>query len=90
MIEQPSTEVTILKIIDRKVWCESDIFGDRHVMVQHDIEGEKPFCYATFHYDWRYTSNSGTRGAAENLARSLGATGEIEWRSRPLDLEKQR
>lgn len=79
--EQP---VTIVQIIGQKIWCESDILGDRHVMIQHDMDGSQPFCYATFHYHWQHTSNSGTRAAAEDMARALGATGEIEWRNRTI------
>ena len=84
MTEATNPPVQVVKIIGKKIWCESDILGARHVMVQHDMEGEQPFCYATFHYSYMHTCNSGTRAAAEDMARSLGATGEIEWRNRPI------
>lgn len=62
----------IVKIYPTAIWVDSDFVGDRHVMMQH--EGCEPFAYATFHYDYRYTSNAGTWAAAEALALSLGAT----------------
>lgn len=69
-------------IVGKKIWIESDILGARHVMVQHDIQGERPFCYASFHYEYAHTSNSGTLSDAEEVARRLGATDPIEQRHR--------
>jgi hypothetical protein len=74
--------VTLERILPTAVWVEDDIFGSRHVMLQH--EGCHPFCYASFHYDYAYTSNSGTSAAATNLAKSLGATEPVERRFRSL------
>lgn len=75
---------TIVQIIPKKVWIESDFIGARHVMVQHQMDGELPFCYASFHYNYRYTSNGGTLAAAEALAREMGATDPIEHSHRAL------
>jgi hypothetical protein len=72
----------LVKVYDRKVWIESDIFGDRHVVMQHDAPGEEPFTYCTFHYDYRYTCNSGTMGEARRMALALGATEPVEERFR--------
>lgn len=65
----------VVKIYPTAIWIESGIFGERRVMLQH--EGFKPFTYATFHYDYAYTSNAGTWEAAKALALSLGATEPI-------------
>lgn len=82
----PSSAPAVLQvtILPTKVWVENDFFGGRHVMVQH--EGLEPFTYASFFYDWRYTSNSGTWDAACRLALSLGAQEPVESRMRKLDL----
>jgi hypothetical protein len=58
------------------------MMGARHVVMQH--QGYEAFTYASFHYDYAYTSNSGTHAAAEALARSLGAAEPIEHRNREL------
>lgn len=75
---------TIVKIMPRMVWIESDIWGSRHVVIQH--EGCEAFTYATFHYDYRYTDNAGTLRAAEGLALRLGAVEPVEHRQRAFDL----
>ncbi len=62
----------VVKIYPTFIWIESGIFGERRVMLQH--EGHKPFTYATFAYDYAYTSNAGTWAEATKLALSLGAT----------------
>ena len=72
----------VVHMLETKVWIENDLFGGRHVVLQH--EGCDPFTYASFFYDWRYTSNSSTLSAAESLARSLGAVGLIEHKHRPF------
>ena len=72
----------IVKVFGTKVWIESDFAGARHVMVQHDDGESKPFTYASFHYDWRYTSNSSTKQLAEKVAEMLGATAPIEHKTR--------
>ena len=77
-------QAQIVKMIGKKVWIESDLCGARHVMVQHDLEGETPFCYATFHYEYGHTDNASTRSQAEKLARELGAQGPVEWRNAPM------
>jgi hypothetical protein len=65
---------TVVKVFDRKIWIESDFMGSRHVMIQHDDGESEPFCYCSFFYDHRYTSNGGTLRQAENMAKALGAT----------------
>lgn len=75
-------QATIVEILPTKVWIESDMFGGRHVVMQHDTC--EPFTYASFRYDYRYTSNSGTFNAAEALALQLGATEPIEHKTRPM------
>lgn len=84
-MDESTSTVTIMSVSARKAWVESDFLGDRHVMVQH--EGCEAFEYATFHYDYRYTSNSGTLDAAEKMARSLGATDPIEHRRRDMQFK---
>lgn len=79
--------VVLLKVYEKKVWIESDFWGARHVMVQHDAPNEEPFTYCTFHYDYRHTSNSGTLAAAQAVARSLGATEPVELRNRGLPVQ---
>ena len=75
-------QVAIVEIYKTAVWVESDLFGARHVVVQH--ENCEPFTYASFHYDYRYTDNAGTRHAAQSLALELGASEPVEHRSRGL------
>ena len=71
--------VTVVEILPTAVWVESDILGGRSVMLQH--QGHAPFRYATFNYNYAYTSNAGTFAAAESLARSLGAGEVVEHRA---------
>jgi hypothetical protein len=72
---------TVVEILPTRIWIESDMMGARHVVMHHQDYGE-PFTYASFHYDYAYTSNAGTWGAANNLALALGATEPVEQRSR--------
>jgi len=72
--------VQIVHIYKTNVWIENDVFGARHVMIQH--ETCKPFTYCTFNYDYAYTSNAGTHHAAEAMAISLGATQPVDHRHR--------
>lgn len=74
--------VTLVEILPTKVWVEDDLFGSRHVMLQH--EGFEPFNYASFYYNYAYTSNAGTWDAANRLAVELGATEPVEHRNRPF------
>jgi hypothetical protein len=73
-------QVEIVRILPTAIWIEDDFCGGRHVMLQH--EGMAPFCYASFHYNYAYTSNSGTWAEAQKLALALGATEPVERRSR--------
>jgi hypothetical protein len=74
--------VEIVKIYPTACWIEDDIMGARHLMLQH--EGMEPFCYASFHYSYAYTSNAGTHDAAHQLAAALGFTEPIEHRVRSV------
>jgi hypothetical protein len=49
--------------------------------MHHQDFGE-PFTYATFHYNYTYTSNAATWEAAHRLALALGATKPVEQRQR--------
>lgn len=72
--------VQLVEILPTRIWIESGMMGERVVVMQH--EGCEPFDYATFGYDYRYTSNAGTYADARNLALALGATEPIEQRQR--------
>jgi hypothetical protein len=74
---------TIEKIYPTRIWIESDFWGSRHVMIQH--EGVEAFTYATFFYDHRYTCNSFTMSAATACATRLGAAEPIEHRHRGVE-----
>ena len=74
--------VEVVHVYANRTWIESDQFGGRHVMVQSEDPGSVPFCYASFHYDYTYTSNARTFSDAESLAKSLGAQEPIEHRTR--------
>ena len=71
----------VVEILPTRIWIESDMMGSRHVVMHHEGFGD-PFTYATFHYNYAYTSNSGTWDAAHSLALSLGATEPVEQRRR--------
>lgn len=73
---------TVVEILPTRIWIENDFMGNRHVMMQH--EGLHEFTYATFGYDYAYTSNSGTHAAAHALAIALGAAEPVEERTRDL------
>lgn len=70
----------VVKILPTRIWIESGMMGERVVVLQH--EGCEPFDYATFGYDYRYTSNSMTLEAARTVALALGAQEPIEQRQR--------
>ena len=76
----PFEVVEVVEILPTRVWIESDFFGSKHVMIQH--EGEDPHCWCSFYYDYRYTSNSSIRREAELMAVRLGATEPVEERVR--------
>ena len=75
---------TVVEILPTRIWIESDMMGARHVVVHHKGFGE-PFTYASFHYDYAYTNNSGTWDAAHRLALALGASEPIEQRQRDFN-----
>ena len=78
--ENIAQELIVVEILPTKIWIENDIFGSRHVVLQHD--GMEPFTYATFGYSYAYTSNSETSAMAKELAMRLGATEPVEQRHR--------
>jgi hypothetical protein len=79
--EFPGIEVVdLVQVIPTAFWIEDDILGDRHVILQH--EGSDAFVYASFRYDYAYTSSAIIRAQAKALAISLGATEPVEERSR--------
>lgn len=71
----------VVKVYPTAIWIEDGWGGERRVVLQH--EGCEPFAYATFGYDYRYTSNAGTYQAALDLALSLGASAPVEHRGPP-------
>ena len=77
-------KATIVKILPTKVWIEGDIFGCKHVMLQH--EGCEEFTYCSFKYDYRYTSNSTVNDAALKMAYSLGATYPVMVKNRDMKI----
>ena len=77
-------QATIVEILPTKIWIESDMFGARHVMMQH--QGCEPFTYCSFGYNYAYTSNVGTHEAAVSMAKSLGAVEPIEQKHRPMKM----
>jgi hypothetical protein len=74
----------VVHVYPTAIWIESGWCGERRVMLQH--EGCEPFAYATFGYDYRYTSNASTWEAARRVALSLGATEPIEQKGAPWGL----
>lgn len=77
--------VEVKEVASRDIWIEDDIFGNKHVMIRHNIDGFEPVTYCTFFYDHRYTSNSSIRQNAINMAVALGASEPIEFKTRPFD-----
>lgn len=78
-------QATLVEILPTAIWIESGMMGERVVVLQH--QGCEPFDYATFAYDYRYTSNSGTWEAARSLAIALGAKEPVEQRQREFDFK---
>lgn len=77
-------EVKIVHVYGQKIWCEHDLMGDKHVVIQSEAPDAKPFTWCTFGYNYRYTDNATQRRNAEDMARMLGASDPIEWRCRPI------
>jgi hypothetical protein len=75
----------LVEILPTKIWIESDMMGSRHVVMHHHGFGE-PFTYASFFYDYAYTSNGGTWDSARKLALSLGAVEPIEEKTREFHM----
>lgn len=82
-VKPPGTikQVEIVKIYPTKYWVERDFFGGSHVMMQH--EGMNAFEYASFNYDYAYTSNAGVHTEIVNMMKRFGIEEkDIEWKSR--------
>ena len=79
MTNTPENAIAVA-IIPRTIWIESDLFGGRHVVCKD--EGFSPFTYATFYYNYAFTSNAGTWADAVKLAISLGAAEPVAERMR--------
>ena len=80
--------VKIEHVYKLNIWVEKDICGSSHIMMQHEGFGE-PFCYATFNYDYAFTSNSTMHMDITRMMEQFGiAEKDIDWRSRPLPTPK--
>lgn len=78
--------VKIVKIYPTKFWVEKDFMGSSHIMMQHDCPGQEPFQYASFFYDYAYTSNSGIHSAVVKMMKSFGVEeADIVWKNRETD-----
>ena len=76
-------QATIVKILPTQYWVESDLFGGKHIMIQH--EGMQPFCYCSFHYNYAYTGNSQIHQEAVNMMARFGIEEkDIVWKHRNL------
>ncbi|MDK9789854.1 hypothetical protein [Vibrio sp. D431a] len=72
-----------------KVWIESGMFGEKHIMVSVE-ENDTPFRAITLNYNYGYTSNAGIRMNAEEMASYLGYDNvEFFSSNRTLDEMKQ-
>jgi hypothetical protein len=76
-------QATIVEILPTAYWVESDFFGGKHIMIQH--EGMEPFCYCSFHYNYAYTSNATIHNQAVRMMENLGIKeADIVWKQRPF------
>lgn len=78
------TEPIKVTILPTKIWIESDIFGRRIVVAQH--QGMPAFDYCIFNYQYGYTDNASTWANAKAMAIQLGATEPVEHKNRDVDL----
>jgi hypothetical protein len=62
--------VEIVEVYPTKYWVERDMVGGIHIMVQH--EGMHAFEYASFNYDYAYTSNAGVWAEMVNMMKRFG------------------
>lgn len=75
--------VEITKIYPTKFWVEKDMFGGSHIMMQH--ETMNVFEYASFYYDYAYTSNAGVHTEVVAMMKRFGVEEkDIEYRYREL------
>ena len=75
--------VEIVKIYPTQYWVEKDMFGGSHIMMQH--EGYHKFEYASFNYDYGYTSNADVHSEVVNVMKRFGIEEkDIEWKYREL------
>lgn len=89
MVIETLEPVSIVKIIETKIWIESDIAGSKHVVIQHQDGASLPFTYCSFFYNYAFTSNASIRQAAENMAIALGAKEPIEYKERSLKYKSE-
>ena len=76
----------LMRVYGNTVWIESDLLGDRHVMVQSEAPGAEPHCFCSLRYDHRYTSNSHLDQVAERVALLLGALAPVARRVRDVPI----
>lgn len=91
-MSESHSELQVVKIVEEepfRVWVEIDLAGASHVMLQHERLSGPPFCYASFHYDYRYTCNQQVREAAIATAQSLGAVNPVDVRYRGLPTTRE-
>lgn len=75
--------VQVVGIIPTKYWVEKGMCGDAYIMMQH--EGFHEFEYASFGYDYAYTSNAGVWSEVVEMMKRFGVEEkDIEWKSREL------
>ena len=80
-------KVKIVEVFPLKIWVEKDIMGSSHIMMQHDYPGQKPFQYASFFYDYAYTSNSGIHAEVVRVMERFNiAEKDIVWKQRTIDI----
>lgn len=78
----------IVKIYPTKYWVEKDLFGGAHIMMQH--EGYHKFEYASFNYDYGYTSNAGVHNAVVAMMKQFGIEeNDIHWEHREFQIKEE-
>lgn len=68
--------IDTVEIRKPKIWIVKNSLGGASVMVQH--QGLPEFEYCRFNYQYPYSDNATVHCAAEDMARSIGAIGDIE------------
>jgi hypothetical protein len=79
----------IVEILPTSIWVESDMMGSKHIMMQHQGHGE-PFQYASFFYDYAYTSNSTMHQTVVEMMQEFGvAETDIVWKQREFKIDEE-